>query len=238
MSMHPSASHPSPSTPSPPPEVQSVYQIITDRQAQQPNAPPPFNPYTKVHDPLLTPASASSTIQQNKETKPFKSWLYPALPSPLPWVPSSASPADLPPDFGDFMSNCALKSAIGVFGGGLMGLAMGVFLGAMSDMTPPVTVFNGKEIPQAPFREQARTIARATGEKSIYWCKNFAFITGVFSGSECIIEKYRGEKDVWNSTLSGCVTGAAIQAKQGPVAACMGCVGFAAFSVVIDKVME
>ncbi|GMH93572.1 hypothetical protein TL16_g12666, partial [Triparma laevis f. inornata] len=110
-----------------------------------------------------------------------------------------------------------------------MGLGMGVFLGAMSDMTPPVTVYKGKEVPQAPIKEQAR--------KSLYWCRNFAFITGVFSGSECIVEKIRGRNDVWNSTISGCVTGAAIQAKQGPQAACFGCIGFAAFSIIIDKVM-
>ncbi len=118
-----------------------------------------------------------------------------------------------------------------------MGLIMGVFLGAMSDMTPPVTVVNGKEVPQAPIREQIRTTMRATGEKSLYWARNFAFITGVFGGSDCLVEKYRGTHDVWNSVLSGCVTGAAMQAKSGPQASAMGCAGFAAFSLVIDKVM-
>lgn len=118
-----------------------------------------------------------------------------------------------------------------------MGLLMGVFLGAMSDLTPPVTVIDGKEVPQAPIREQVRTTLRATGEKSLYWCRQFAFITGVFSGSECLVEKYRGKHDMWNSVASGCITGAALQAKQGPQAAAMGCGGFAAFSIVIDAVM-
>jgi import inner membrane translocase subunit TIM22 len=36
---------------------------------------------------------------------------------------------------------------------------------------------------------------------------------------------------------SGCITGAALQAKQGPQAAMIGCGGFAAFSLVIDSVM-
>ena len=104
-------------------------------------------------------------------------------------------------------------------------------------MTPPVTVYKGKEIPIAPIKEQARAALRQTGEKSLYWCRNFAFITGVFSGSECVVEKIRGRSDVWNATVSGCVTGAAMQAKAGPQSALGGCLGFAAFSLVIDQVM-
>jgi len=118
-----------------------------------------------------------------------------------------------------------------------MGLVMGVFLGLMSDMSPPISVIKGKEVPPTPLREQMRTMVRATGEKSIYWCRNFAFITGVFNGSECLVEKYRGKHDLWNSVASGCVTGAMLQAKSGPQAAAMGCGGFAAFSIVIDKIM-
>lgn len=127
---------------------------------------------------------------------------------------------------------------MGVVGGGLMGLVMGLFLGAMSDTTPPVQFIGGKEVPQAPLREQIRVTLRATGEKSLYWGRNFAFITGVFSGSECLVEKYRGKNDLWNSVASGCITGAAMQAKQGPQAAAIGCGGFAAFSLVIDSVMH
>ncbi|EED94031.1 tim22-like protein [Thalassiosira pseudonana CCMP1335] len=110
-----------------------------------------------------------------------------------------------------------------------MGLLMGVFMGALTDLTPPVTVINGKE--------QMRTTLRATADKSLYWCRQFAFITGVFGGSECLVEKYRGKHDVWNAVVSGCITGAAMQAKQGPQASAIGCGGFAAFSLVIDSIM-
>ena len=158
------------------------------------------------------------------------------LPYLLPWKPTS-NPTEMPPNFNGLTESCGVKSAVGLFGGAGMGLIMGIFLGAMSDMTPPVTVINGKEVPQAPLKEQMRTTLRATGEKSLYWARNFAFITGVFAGSECIVEKARGRHDVWNSVASGCVTGAAIQAKQGPQAAALGCGGFAAFSLVIDAIM-
>jgi import inner membrane translocase subunit TIM22 len=159
-----------------------------------------------------------------------------SLPYFLPWYPT-AGPNEMPPDFSWISDSCGGKAAIGVFGGGMMGLVMGVFLGALSDATPPVQVINGKEIPVAPMREQIKVTFRATADKSLYWCKNFAFITGVFGGSECLVEKYRGKHDVWNSVASGCITGAALQAKQGPQAAALGCGGFAAFSLVIDSFM-
>ena len=159
-----------------------------------------------------------------------------SLPFFLPWY-ATAGPAAMPPDFSYLTNSCGGKAAIGVFGGGMMGLLMGVFLGAMSDATPPVTIIAGKDVPQAPLKEQVRVTFRATWEKSLYWCRNFAFITGVFGGSECLVEKYRGKSDVWNSVASGCITGAALQAKQGPQAAALGCGGFAAFSLVIDSIM-
>lgn len=158
------------------------------------------------------------------------------LPYINPWYPTSHLRSDVPPDFSWLSESCGSKAAIGIFGGAVCGLLMGVFLGAMSDMTPPVTVINGKEVPTAPLKEQMRTTVRATGEKCIYWSRNFAFITGVFGGAECLVEKYRGKHDVWNSAIGGCVTGAALQAKQGPQAAAIGCGGFAVFSLVIDNV--
>lgn len=153
------------------------------------------------------------------------------------WLSPPTSDPQVPPDFSWITNSCGGKAAIGLIAGGAMGLLMGVFLGAMSDATPPVTVIAGKDVPQAPLKEQIKVTMRATAEKSKYWCRQFAFITGVFGGTDCLVEKFRGKHDVWNSVASGCITGAALQAKQGPQAAAMGCGGFAAFSLVIDKVM-
>ena len=144
------------------------------------------------------------------------------LPYVVPWMPYGGSGIQVPPNFNPLTENCGFKSATGIVLGSGMGLVLGVFMSAMSDMTPPVTVINGKEVPQAPLKEQMRTTLRATGEKCLYYSRSFAFITGIFSGSECVIEKARGKEDVWNQVLSGCVTGAAMQAKQGPQAAAIG----------------
>ena len=100
--------------------------------------------------------------------------------------------------------------------------------------------------------------------KGFSWAKNFAIVGGVFSTVECFIEAKRGRHDSTNSVTAGCITGAALSAKSGAAVSvwrlcrclflvlkkfprpqpspmqgmCIGCAGFAAFSVVIDKVME
>jgi len=173
-------------------------------------------------------------LEENKKSANYLRVHY--LPYFLPWK-ASAYPNELQPDFNWMYESCSGKAAVGIFGGAIMGLLFGVFMGAMSDLNPPVTTIGGKEIPQAPIKEQMRTTLRATGEKSLYWCRQFAFITGVFTGSECLVEKYRGRHDIWNSVASGCITGAALNAKQGPQSAAFGCAGFGAFSLVIDSVM-
>lgn len=54
------------------------------------------------------------------------------------------------------------------------------------------------------------------------------FANNIFSHLFALQMSFRG--------ISG-ITGAALQAKQGPQAAAIGCGGFAAFSLVIDNLM-
>lgn len=214
-----------------------VYDIIMNQHAESRPSSGMYTPEAALHRPVPVyqppnRASSNPELSIGSMTRRFMPVLTPWYLSPGPYS-SAEGPA---PDFSWLTESCGGKAAIGVFGGAVCGLFMGVFLGAMSDMTPPVTVINGKEVPQAPLREQVRTTFRATGEKCVYWSRNFAFITGVFGGTECLVEKYRGKHDVWNAAIGGCVTGAALQAKQGPQAAAIGCGGFAAFSLIIDSV--
>jgi import inner membrane translocase subunit TIM22 len=216
----------------------SIYQMVMSRP---PLTSEKYTPESALHRPvpLQNASTPSKTINNSDNSNmdyALDSITRKSLPYFQPWFPT-AGPSQLPPDFSWMSSSCGGKAAIGVFGGGIMGLLMGVFLGAMSDATPPVQTIGGKDVPQAPLREQVRVTMRATAEKSLYWCKNFAFITGVFGGSECLVEKFRGKHDMWNAVASGCITGAALQAKSGPQAAAVGCGGFAAFSIVIDSVM-
>ena len=118
-----------------------------------------------------------------------------------------------------------------------MGVAMGLFLGAMGGDAQVVQLIKGREIPQAPLREQMRSAFKSTQGKARGWAKSFGILTALFEGVECCLEKYRGKHDIWNQAVSGCVVGATLSASGGPGAACAGCAGFAGFSVLIDKIM-
>ncbi|XP_047963227.1 mitochondrial import inner membrane translocase subunit TIM22-4 [Salvia hispanica] len=129
----------------------------------------------------------------------------------------------------DIWNNCAVRSVMsGVMGGGL-GLAMGLFLGSFD--TPLLQ-------DQMTGRQQLVYQAKQMGQRSWSNCKSFALMGFVFSLSECIVEKARAKHDITNTVVAGCVTGGTISARGGPKAACVGCAGFAAFSVAIEKVLE
>ncbi|KAF3495693.1 hypothetical protein F2Q69_00063134 [Brassica cretica] len=126
-------------------------------------------------------------------------------------------------------NNCAVKSvASGVMGGGL-GLMMGLFLGALDN---PITndTMTG--------RQQFVFTAKQMGSRSWSSCKTFAVMGLVFSAAECIIEKARAKHDTTNTAFAGCVTGGSMSARGGPKAACIGCAGFATFSVLIEKFFD
>ncbi|KAK6130274.1 hypothetical protein DH2020_035987 [Rehmannia glutinosa] len=129
----------------------------------------------------------------------------------------------------DIWNNCAVRSVVsGVMGGGL-GLFMGLFLGALDN---PIMQ------DEMTGRQQLVYQAKQMGRRSWSSCKAFAIMGFIFSASECVIEKARAKHDITNTVVAGCVTGGSISARGGPKAACAGCAGFAAFSVVIEKFLE
>ncbi|KAJ4840497.1 hypothetical protein Tsubulata_000424 [Turnera subulata] len=131
-------------------------------------------------------------------------------------------------------NNCFVRSvSSGVMGGGL-GLFMGLFLGALDNPIMQETMTG---------RQQLIYQAKQMGRRSWSSCKAFALMGLVFSAAECVVEKARAKHDTTNTVVAGCVTGGAMSAKGnlfhcGPKAACMGCAGFAAFSVLIEKFMD
>ncbi|KAI3898207.1 hypothetical protein MKX03_017633 [Papaver bracteatum] len=129
----------------------------------------------------------------------------------------------------DIWNNCAVRSVVsGVMGGGL-GIAMGLLLGALDNpmMQEEMTV-----------KQQIIHSAKTMGKRSYHSAKTFAIMGLVFSAAECVVEKARAKHDTTNSAVAGCVTGGALSAKGGPQAACLGCAGFATFSVLIEKFMD
>ncbi|GAV66564.1 Tim17 domain-containing protein [Cephalotus follicularis] len=126
-------------------------------------------------------------------------------------------------------NNCAVRSVFsGVMGGGL-GLAMGLFLGALDN---PIMQ------DEMTGRQQFVYAVKQMGRRSWSSAKAFAVMGLIFSAAECVVEKARAKHDTTNTVVAGCVTGGAMSAKGGPKAACVGCAGFAAFSVLIEKFLE
>ncbi|KAL0533527.1 hypothetical protein IC582_027559 [Cucumis melo] len=129
----------------------------------------------------------------------------------------------------DIWDNCAVRSVVsGVMGGGI-GLFLGLFLGSMD---------NSLMQDEMTARQQFVYTAKQMGRRGWGSAKSFAVMGFIFSAAECVVEKARAKHDMTNTVVAGCVTGGAISAKGGPKAACAGCAGFAAFSVLIEKFLE
>jgi mitochondrial import inner membrane translocase subunit TIM22 len=155
----------------------------------------------------------------------YKQITLPPPPDQIPVIPSLVQ------------ESCAFKIVTGGVMGAVLGVGLGLFMGAMGGDMNPIQIINGREVPQAPVREQLRAGYKGFGSKAIGWSKNFGVLTALFGGVECLIEKYRGKHDGWNPVLGGCAAGATLSARAGPTAACIGCAGFAGFSFVMDKIM-
>eukprot|EP00850_Spirogloea_muscicola_P021695 SM000258S09111 [mRNA] locus=s258:12338:13493:- [translate_table: standard] len=129
----------------------------------------------------------------------------------------------------DIFNNCAVRTVVsGIMGGG-MGVAMGLLFGALEQ---PVNAheMNTKQV--------LLHAVRTAGNRSSSMAKTFAIMGAIFSGAECLIEKARAKHDETNTAAAGCVTGAALSGRAGAKAACAGCIGFAAFSVVIETLLH
>lgn len=135
----------------------------------------------------------------------------------------------------EFMNHCAVRSVMSLVMGGGMGVLMGLVFGTM-DNDAHLTGEQGNKTKTA--KQQILATAKSAGQKSWSYAKTFAAMGALYSGSECVIEKARAKHDIYNSAYAGCFTGGALAARAGWQAAGIGCASFAAFSVMIDKVLD
>ncbi|XP_059656280.1 mitochondrial import inner membrane translocase subunit TIM22-4-like [Cornus florida] len=164
---------------------------------------------------------ANGTESTNGSSNPYESQNPPIQPLRLPTVEEIRGQ--------DIWNNCAVRSVVsGAMGGGL-GLFMGLFLGALDNPLMQAEMTG---------RQQFIYTAKQMGSRSWSSCKTFAVMGFIFSATECVVEKARAKHDITNTLVAGCVTGGALSARGGPKAACFGCAGFAAFSVLIEKFLE
>ncbi len=118
----------------------------------------------------------------------------------------------------------------GIMGFGLGGV-FGLFMSSIapSSIDATITTIN---------RQTVKSIFLDMGSKTWSSAKNLGMVAALFSGIECVLETYRAKHDIYNTAVSGCLSGAILGAKAGPKGALYGCAGFAAFSTSIEYFLQ
>jgi import inner membrane translocase subunit TIM22 len=167
-----------------------------------------------IHLPLL----------KNKITLPALAKKYEAISVPSPEALMQQ----------EIMDNCAIKTAMSGAMGGILGIAFGIFTASLETGGGMDVISDVDKPLRAVLKEQFLNMKA----KAWSYSKGFAMMGAVYSGCECIVEKYRGKHDIWNSSYGGCATGAILAYNGGAKAMCFGCLGMGAFSTAIDWFMD
>lgn len=133
----------------------------------------------------------------------------------------------------EFMQLCPGKTVMAGGSGFFLGGFFGLFMASMA-YDVPVGGSSVSHISELPFKQQMKLQFSDMGRRSWSSAKNFGFLGLVYSGVECSIESLRAKHDLMNGVSAGCITGAGLSMKAGPLAALLGCAGFAVFSTAID----
>uniref|UniRef100_A0A915KT47 Mitochondrial import inner membrane translocase subunit TIM22 n=1 Tax=Romanomermis culicivorax TaxID=13658 RepID=A0A915KT47_ROMCU len=178
-----------------------------------------------VYKPSIQTQIINNIIGENRHNSSHKQLVLPKLLIPF------GGPASIEQQILQKMNeNCAAKSTIAC----VMGFGLGCVFGLFTASVDPSYTLPGAE--QKPL--SVREVFREMGSRSMSYAKNFAVLGAMFAGSECLIEGYRAKGDWKNGTAAGAVTGGLIGLRAGVKAGIIGAAGFAAFSTVIDYVLN
>jgi hypothetical protein len=129
------------------------------------SSPSPLPSLSTSTSPLPSQSVISST---SRIYLPFYKQLnFPPPPDEIPYLPTLVQ------------ESCGFKIIQGAIVGSILGVGLGIFMGAMGDPSP-IVIINGKEVPIAPLREQMRSAYKSTISKSVGWAKNFGVLTALF----------------------------------------------------------
>jgi import inner membrane translocase subunit TIM22 len=163
---------------------------------------------------FLTPKYTSLTIGPRSNPQ-----------DPIPWT----TLVSINPEF--LFESCLFR---GVFSG-VAGFGLGLLMGGFFHTMQPVDM---TKLEGLSTLQQLRQSYSGFGASCLRSARGFAKVGLVYSAVECTIERERGVQDITNAVYSGCVTGAVLAVQAGPQAMGFGCLGFAAFSAIIEKVMH
>lgn len=134
-----------------------------------------------------------------------------------------------------FAESCVTKACFSGVAGYGFGLFWGLFNSALDYGSPLHNpLYDPEKEKLVPTTQKIKEYFKQTGQKMGFMGKTFGGIGFIYAGVECVIEKGRGKHDLYNSVLSGCITGGGLAIRAGPQAGAFGCVSFAAFSTLMD----
>lgn len=129
-----------------------------------------------------------------------------------------------------YLNEGILPKCIGMgIGGGVVGMFIGAFFFSMQPNHIDHNLNYKKQLIEhfSLFKQSVKSS-----------CKNFAKIGFLFSFYENSLQKIRASNDITNTLYSGCLTGASIAYNRGAPAMVSGCLSFAAFSAIIEKLQR
>jgi len=129
------------------------------------------------------------------------------------------------------MESCVVKGALS----GVGGFAIGAFFSLMSSSFRYEDPFGAPNMQGMNNRQKAVEMFRDMGRGMWRSGRGWGAIGLLFSGSECIVEGYRGQHDVWNVVAGGFLAGAINSYRGGVKSGLLAGAGFAVFGAAVDK---
>lgn len=133
-----------------------------------------------------------------------------------------------------FSESCVTKACFSGVAGFGFGALWGLFTSALDAGTPLHQYGAEIEKPHQTTKQKIKEYFKQTGQKTYFMAKTFGGVGFLYAGIECVVEKGRAKHDLYNSVISGCLTGGGLAIRAGPQAGAIGCAGFAAFSTLMD----
>ncbi|KAJ3131304.1 Mitochondrial import inner membrane translocase subunit tim22 [Irineochytrium annulatum] len=113
-----------------------------------------------------------------------------------------------PMTISDAFESCPVKAVTALGAGFVLGGLFGMFMSSVDGG------FTNDEFLKLSTREQIRLTLKDMGAKCYSSAKNFAVVGGVYASTECVIESFRAKNDMYNGISAGCITGAALAARE------------------------
>lgn len=190
-------------------------------------------------EPSPTPAASGSRVDPSSSSPPSDgapfAWAKYG-PAQVPLIPTLLIPYPRPKRATDamaFMDYCPVRGLTSFAMGGVLGFGMGIFLAGFNSIGPAHNL-HARDPATMTIRESMRDSYHYMRTSSLSWMRNFAVVGGIFATVECTIEKARGKHDMANPILAGCLSGAGLAWRSGPLGMAVGCGGFAAFSAAVE----